>query len=264
VAGTADLDLYWRADQRPTTDYSIAAHIIDAAGTPYGDADGPPDFGRLPATSWHAEDLVHTVAHVSFSPWTASGDYRVQIVVYDPKTLQALAAGGPGAGPGGALLPVAVPAAAVAGTARSLPAGATAVNATVDGLAALAGYSLTGDGRNVQLTLFWQATSGATRPFKVFVHALDATGHLVAGGDSAPVAGAAPTTTWTAGEQIRDVHLLTLPAGPPVAAYEVGVYDPASGDRLPIILADGAPAPDGALRLPVPTGHPPTASLSGQ
>jgi mannosyltransferase len=250
--GTVDLDLYWRAEQRPTTDFSIAAHVIDAAGMPYGNADAPPDFGRLPATSRHTGDLIHTVAQVAFFPWTAPGPYRIQVVVYDPQTLQPLATTGPDAGPGGAMLPITVPATAVAGTTGALPRTATAVHAGVSGLGSLAGYSLAGDGQNVQLTLFWQATARSARPLKVFVHALDAAGRLIVGGDSAPVAGAASTTTWVAGERIRDVHLLTLPAGQRAAAYEVGIYDPATGDRWPISRADGAPAPGAALRLAGP------------
>ena len=250
AAGVMDVDLYWYAIQRPAIDFSIAAHLIDAAGNDFGNADGPPDTGRLPATSWQTGDLIHTVAHVTVLPWTAPAAYRVQIVVYDPRTLQLLPETGPGADPGGLILPIPMlPTVFAPGNAAVLPPDALAVNARVGSAGLLAGYTLARNGQTVLLTLFWQASGARVQPLKVFVQALDAGGRLIASGDSDPVAGAMPTTAWTAGEPIRDVHRLTLPVGQRVAAYVVGLYDPASGIRLPITLADGTSAPDAALRL---------------
>ncbi len=185
-------------------------------------------------------------------PWTAPGAYRTQVVVYDPKTLQPLSAAGPGAIPGGVLLPTRLPAATSTPASIGLPAEATPIAATVGSAGVLAGYTLASSGQNVLLTLFWQASGKTAQPLKVFVQALDAGGHLIASGDSDPVSGAAPTTAWTAEERIRDIHRLTLPVGKPVAAYVVGLYDPVSGVRLPITLADGSSAPDAALHLAAP------------
>ena len=62
-----------------------------------------------------------------------------------------------------------------------------------------------------------------------------------------PAAGARPTTGWLPGEIIRDIHTLTVAPDAPPGRYalEVGMYDPASGERLCL--------PDGGDRILLPT-----------
>ena len=244
------LDLYWQFLARPGADLAIAAHLLDDAGNNYGDADGQPAGGHLPTTAFTAGEQLHTVERLTPRPWTAAGAYRVQIVVYDPRTMQPLAASGTGADPTSLMLPLTLP--PTEGRAPSpalLPPATTAVGATADGAGLLAGYQVAGQGEDTVLTLFWRAAGPSQRPLKVFAHALDGQGRVLATGDADPVDGAAPTTTWRAGELVRDPHHLRLPDVRAVAAYEVGIYDPETGDRLPIRLADGTTPGDRAVRL---------------
>ena len=55
-----------------------------------------------------------------------------------------------------------------------------------------------------------------------------------------PQAGALPTSTWTAGERVDDHYRLEIPDDAPPGLYtvEIGIYDPITGDRLPVNLSD--------------------------
>ena len=51
----------------------------------------------------------------------------------------------------------------------------------------------------------------------------------------------APTTFWQTGDRIYDEKTIALPAGLPPGDYTlvVGLYDPATGERLPAVGPDG-------------------------
>jgi hypothetical protein len=91
---------------------------------------------------------------------------------------------------------------------------------------------------------------------KVFVHLLDAAGQLVAQHDSEPVSGQRPTSTWKPGESIIDRHGVLLPDDLAPGEYQlvVGLYDPATGNRLLVTAGTSAPPGDswpvGAIQVP--------------
>lgn len=95
-------------------------------------------------------------------------------------------------------------------------------------------------GEILPLALLWQASGDVSANYNVFLHLTDAQGNLAAQRDSKPVGGWRPTTSWAAGEKIRDHHgVLTSPS---LAAGEhelvLGLYDD-QGERLPILGEDG-------------------------
>ncbi|MBP6016936.1 MAG: hypothetical protein KA586_09465 [Candidatus Promineofilum sp.] len=89
------------------------------------------------------------------------------------------------------------------------------------------------------LPLVWRAETETATGYHVFVHLVDAAGNILAQSDTVPGGWSRPTTGWLPGEYVTDVHTLNppaeLPAGP--LLLRVGLYDPASGERL---RADGA------------------------
>jgi 4-amino-4-deoxy-L-arabinose transferase-like glycosyltransferase len=103
------------------------------------------------------------------------------------------------------------------------------------------------------LTLLWQALEEIDADYKVFVHLVEVEGQLAAQRDSEPVGGSRPTSTWAVGEPIKDRVGLLLPADVPPGLYElvVGMYDPATLERLPVRDADGNVAGDSILLGPV-------------
>jgi hypothetical protein len=96
-------------------------------------------------------------------------------------------------------------------------------------------------GEIVPVTLFWLAREAVKQDYNVFVHLVDESGQILAQSDSAPAGGSMPTSTWPPGETIRDRHGLLLPDRLPYSNAElrVGMYLPATGERLPIVGADG-------------------------
>ncbi|MCS6844175.1 MAG: hypothetical protein NZ528_07630 [Caldilineales bacterium] len=87
------------------------------------------------------------------------------------------------------------------------------------------------------VSLAWQALQPAEFDYNVFIHALDAQGNRVAQWDGQPLRGeeAAPMTTWQVGEVVVGLYRVPVdPAGPPVRALHVGLYNWQSGQRLPV------------------------------
>ncbi len=99
--------------------------------------------------------------------------------------------------------------------------------------------------QNLKLTLYWQALRQPEADYTVFVHVRDEAGNVIAQKDQPPLAGAYPTGLWAAGEIIKDDVSVPL-GGTPPGQYSlvVGLYDFASGQRLPV-----AGAADNAFKL---------------
>ncbi len=96
-------------------------------------------------------------------------------------------------------------------------------------------------GEVMRLTLYWEASGEVSKDYKVFVHLMDGAGRLVAQRDSEPVGGSKPTTGWEIGEEIVDRYGILVSEGTLSGSYElvVGMYDPVSGERLPIVGQGG-------------------------
>ena len=107
-------------------------------------------------------------------------------------------------------------------------------------------------GETVGLTLYWSADGDVGRRYKVFTHLLGDTFNADTGNflwgqaDNEPASNTRPTTTWRAAEVIVDEYAIPLAAGAPPGTYriEIGLYDAVSGERLPLLGPDGAPAAD--------------------
>lgn len=118
----------------------------------------------------------------------------------------------------------------------------------------LRGYDLPAwspPGGAVRIALYWHARQTPTDDIKVFVHVQDGDGRLLAQSDGKPVYWFYPTVAWQAGETIRDVHVLALPASASRdnAQVYVGMYRVADGVRLPIAGAPEGRADNGRLHL---------------
>ena len=129
----------------------------------------------------------------------------------------------------------------------------TAVGATFDNQAQLLGFHLEDvqpDGVS-EVALTWLALNRPRTDYKVFLHLVDQNGELWAQNDGEPGYFFSPTTRWQRGEVVDDRHELIWreDASPPPGRYSlfVGLYDPATGARLPILAAAGQPTGDQTL-----------------
>jgi hypothetical protein len=111
------------------------------------------------------------------------------------------------------------------------------------------------------LVLTWRASQSPTQNYKVFVHMLDRHDHIVAQRDSEPLSGRSPTTSWQPGQSIADNYGLLVAPGTPPGEHriEVGMYDLATGARLPVSV-EGKPVGDrlllSTMRVTKPTPPP--------
>jgi hypothetical protein len=147
------------------------------------------------------------------------------------------------------------------------------LSANLGGKVMLLGYSLLSEevyaGGTLELTLFWQALTSLDERYAVFIHVLDAEGHIVGQRDTEPGGGAMLTTTWQPSQTIADNYGVLISHGTPPGAYriQVGMYALDSGTRLPISQA-GQPSGDSLTLAPIhilcPKVPPPLDALEMQ
>jgi len=118
----------------------------------------------------------------------------------------------------------------------------------------LVGYDVparSAPGETARVALYWHAREQVAEDYTVFVHLLTADGQAAAQADGKPLDWTYPTSLWKPGETIRDTHVLSLDSALPRGDYTiaVGLYDAATGLRLPLRDADGAALPDDRVLL---------------
>jgi mannosyltransferase len=132
----------------------------------------------------------------------------------------------------------------------------------------LVGYSLVDDqlaaGDIAQITLFWRVNQTPVQRYKVFLHVLDGSNHIVGQRDAEPGGGVQLTTLWQPGEMVVDNYGLPIHPATPPGQYrvEVGMYSVETGQRLvtfegesqvwlaPLaVVRPSAPAPIAALGM---------------
>lgn len=102
-------------------------------------------------------------------------------------------------------------------------------------------------GDALTVTLYWQSLTKMkaevlAKDYAVFVHLLDENDLILAQRNTLPGLGSFPTTLWQAGDAIADTYTLALPETtytPSSAQLEVGLFDFATGERLPVYGPEG-------------------------
>jgi len=97
-------------------------------------------------------------------------------------------------------------------------------------------------GDSLAVTLYWQSSTKMDKDYAVFVHLLDENELILAQRNTFPGLGSFPTTLWQPGDAIADSYTLVLPEttyAPSSAQLEVGLFDFATGERLPVYAPGG-------------------------
>ncbi len=129
------------------------------------------------------------------------------------------------------------------------------VGARVGDVGELLGYDLDHTlvipGETINLTLFWQSLGHTEVPYKVFAHLLNREGDIVAQHDAQPCSWSCPTTGWVSEGIIFDEHPIALGSDVQPGKYTlvIGMYNEASGERMPVYNAQGEPLPGGIIAL---------------
>jgi uncharacterized membrane protein len=93
--------------------------------------------------------------------------------------------------------------------------------------------------------LTWQTNAPIDKRYKVFIHIGPADAPPIAQNDSEPSAGFMPTNIWRVGQPVTDRRGVWITSGKTgdTPGVFVGMYDPNTGERLPITV-NGQPAGD--------------------
>ena len=124
------------------------------------------------------------------------------------------------------------------GTVFGDPSGAEPIT-DANGRIRLKGYTITPTvrpGGAILLTLLWEGLRPVNPSYHVFVHLLDERGAIVAQKDGQPVQWTRPTNSLQPGEQIADRYGILLSENFVPGRYQlaVGLYEPVTGQRLPV------------------------------
>ena len=138
----------------------------------------------------------------------------------------------------------------------------TAVNATFfssdnQPLITLIGHKIENPKSEIQnhpISLLWQANTETPTSYRVFIHLVDNNGQILSQADGEPAGWTRPTTGWAVGEFILDNHQLALPESlPDHLELRVGLYDPATGQRLQTETAGQSVAERHFVTIPLST-----------
>ncbi len=227
------LSLWWQT--REPLSKNLAVIVGMGQGEQAWSLSEPQPLGGTgyPTADWPAGAVVRTFVDLRLPAAVETGDYNLGLRLIDIESGTPLA--------DWVLGPI-----QVTGRARNfeIPPMMHSVGANFGQQVRLLGYDLdlshSETGGTVRLILYWQAQTEMETAYKVFVHLLDADGMIVTQVDREPQAGVAPTTGWLAGEVVADE--IEVPITEAMAATQsiaVGLYDPLTGKRVPVLNTAG-------------------------
>lgn len=238
--------LCWRARAQTVEPQTVFIQLVGEGTYLAGARNTYPGLGRYATTLWQPGALFcDEIAMPIAADASAPARYVLHVGMFDLTTGQRA----PIIAEDGTPLSVIEPGAVkVAGRGPAIPADALPAEAEFVEPIRLQAYELAPlrIGQTAALTLYWEAIGAPSADYTVFVHLLDTNGNIAAQADAPPGsdahAGRYPTSWWAAGETIRDVHMLHLPADLTPGAYSLrlGLYQPETGER--VLLASGADA----------------------
>lgn len=231
----AEVDLFWQALVDPGEDFLPRLQLLDSGGTVAAELTEKPVAGAYPTAWWRADELVRDPHALPIPATVPPGRYRLALSLVR-------AADGSSVEIGRAETSVDLVEVEVQGRQHRYDATMPEhpQQAQFGTSVELTGYDLAkttrAPGSLLTLALHWHALETPDRNYHTFVHLLDAEGHIVAQHDGPPGSDGKqlPTLGWLPGEYLVDTHLLQLPFDLPNGDYrlDVGLYDPATGQRL--------------------------------
>ena len=226
------LALYWQAAAAPQRDYLIRVELRDASGHSVATRLASPANGRYPMTRWSAGEVLRDWQDLTIPATVPSGDYELVVTLDDGST------------PVGEITLETVQVRDRPHTFEP-PQIQHPMNLRVGDRIAFLGYDLSTEdiqaGEGPNLTLYWQAIDNPMASYTVFTHLLSSDGQNWGGKDNIPGEGSLPTIDWVTGEYITDSYAISVDTNAPAGEYqiEVGMYDAATGNRLPVTNASG-------------------------
>ena len=238
------LFMTWQAIEQPKANADAIFQLRGQAGTAVSEQRA--SHAAYPMTAWSAGEVARFPYVLKLDPGLPAGRYTLTVNLADEASTQELRP-----------QPFVLGELSVQSRPRSYAVPeriAHPVNVQIGDGVRLLGYDLSpGEvmpGQPVTLILYWQSVAPVGANYTVFTHLLTPNGQLAVGRDSLPLQGEAPTTSWLKGEVLTDRYELQVPPGSGPGAYpiEIGIYQPETGQRLPV-SRDGVQQPDNRLLL---------------
>ncbi|RME50343.1 MAG: hypothetical protein D6790_21370 [Caldilineae bacterium] len=233
--------LYWQASHRTQGDYSSFVHlVVDPDNRALGGSDNMHP-GNIPTSTWRTDRYTVDDHWIPIEPETPPVAVKLEVGLYDLRS---------GARLGEVFLPEYVHVRSAAPRPRDAipyPLDAEFANGV-----RLLGYEWNKEEGQPTLVLFWETSQSLVQDLQIFMHVLDEDGAMIAQEDGPPLRGMYPTSRWLPGQTIVDSH--ALPASLVVQPHviKLGLYDLASGQRVPVRHADGSPWAEDAVVIPMP------------
>ena len=239
----ANIKLWWRAGAHEATPvaappYRVSVQLLGQHDLVIAQQDSTPGWNDVPIASWPRGKNVPDLALIGVPSTACTPDHGVlNIALYDPATGERLPATDATGKPLGDSLRV--------GAFALIGTGGAPVAAFANGLE-LTSYELeprmAAPGASIRLVLQWRAAGAFPADLSVFVHLIDdVSGERIAQADGPPdLTG-------------PDIRILYLPDTAAAGGYHpvIGLYRPATGERLPLVDAVGQPLSDTLTLCPV-------------
>lgn len=231
AGGAWRLILFWKTDTKLSANYKLRLTASTEDGQEIAKQEDTLLKGIYPTKQWRAGDYVRTISDLQIPSDAPRGKavIRVSLWTTDEKPV-GRADGAPIAG------------IEIVGRTHEFnkPTPQTARVTHFGDAIELIGYDLANvklkPGEPLKISLDWHALKPADKPYTVFVHLLDANGKVIGQQDAQPMNGDAPTDSWQTNEYISDPYTFTIApdALRGAASLEIGLYDPVTGQRLPV------------------------------
>ncbi len=228
------LPIYWQARRDVQGDYGLLMHLRNEKGEFSVGKVSRLTGDAYPTAEWTKGEVLRGWYDFTLPSNVLSGSYRLAAQVVDMVTGEPL-----GETELGELTVEARP------RSFEIPPIQHPLSVRLGGQVEFLGYGLKADhvtaGDTLHLTLYWRALAGMETSYKVFTHLLGGDGRMWGQKDDFPGQGTLPTTGWAEGEVIVDEYEIAIDPTAPAGDYqlEIGMYDPASGARLPILDEKG-------------------------
>jgi len=247
---------YWQATQKLAEDYSFYFRLVDENKQLWVQQVIRPAGDGYLTSFWDEGEIVKGQHALRIPLEAPGGDYYVGIVLREPEIAQS---GGFLAGLRGAF----------SSDGYALDMGKIHViqierefdvptiqhphQANFGGLVEFLGYDLESTGFSpgevVPLTLYWRALEQMDTSYTVFTHLTDEDNRIWGQQDNPPKEGQHPTTLWIKGEVVTDRYSIIVDPNAPSGQYavEIGLYNAATGVRLPVLDEKGETVDDRVL-----------------
>ncbi len=221
--------IFWELPQTTAKDYMLQFSFIDGNRKQYI-VDKQPLAATYPLSQWRRGEVMGAAYRFRVPATAVFGEYSVVVNVLDPDTGQTV----------GQIIPLATVFVDTIRRNFQLPQDVVPVSAMLNDQIELLGYKLHDQTVKARetfgLTLYWRNLNLLDANYTVFVHAIAPDQTIRGQWDSVPMAGLAPTSGWLPNEIVIDHYEVPMDRKAPAWKYDifVGMYDPLTGQRLPI------------------------------